>query len=609
VAYFAMKESRNAQTTSHGRPRLSTPVHAGLWLASLFLVGLGARLWFIRRCSSPLPIWDGWTEATLVSRPYLEGKLSLASLIAPHNEHRMLWAWLYDLALLLVNRQWDAQVQMVANTLIYTAGIAGAAWILVRRTSHRFWPVITIVFMLTLGLPFTWENTLSGDQGMVYLSVLIALLTLWLLGSYEPGCYQWKWGVVTALVSLFLPTSGVIASAAICGVLAMKLFRQPERWKRYCPTLGVCLAMIVVGFALRGKPTQAGILTAHSLGGFLFALGQYLAWPWIVLPLFAPINLLPMLILAWVYLRDRKQAVHGEEMVLTLGLWAALQSAASAYARGGLPYPQWRYMDVTCFLMVANCLSICLLVSYHLKNKPCRTYFYAGFLVWGGVCATGLGLLSWRAWTVDVPERQFYQRAQLQCTRAFMATDDAQVFEHIPPTHLPFCHGDLHAPPQPDQGQPLAQLLRNPKFRAVLPACIRPPLKVRVQSEATHGFVANALPQAKREPTKEPSWASWPEGDSAPERTFESLAIKKSLLPYLEIPVTGDLGRKELSLELVDLGTGQRIAVKPSTVPGSTWVKCLVKAPAGDFKIIARDQSKNGGFAFQSPREMGCLSF
>ncbi|HOQ57429.1 MAG TPA: hypothetical protein PKX77_14055, partial [Verrucomicrobiota bacterium] len=39
------------------------------------------------------------------------------------------------------------------------------------------------------------------------------------------------------------------------------------------------------------------------------------------------------------------------------------------------------------------------------------------------------------------------------------------------------------------------------------------------------------------------------------------------------------------------------------------WRTCQVRAPRGAFKVVARDASANGWFAFQAPREVGGLSW
>jgi hypothetical protein len=47
----------------------------------------------------------------------------------------------------------------------------------------------------------------------------------------------------------------------------------------------------------------------------------------------------------------------------------------------------------------------------------------------------------------------------------------------------------------------------------------------------------------------------------------------------------------------------------PLKALGDNWRTCRVRAPQGDFKIVAIDNSASGWFAFQAPREVGWLSW
>ena len=73
--------------------------------------------------------------------------------------------------------------------------------------------------------------------------------------------------------------------------------------------------------------------------------------------------------------------------------------------------------------------------------------------------------------------------------------------------------------------------------------------------------------------------------------------------------MAGDLGKPGLALTLVDLGSRKTTAIKPRPAPGDRWQSYQIRAPRGDFKIIARDESDGGWFAFQAPRELGRLSW
>src|SRR4051812_22117235 len=108
-----------------GRPGRALLNHFG-WALSLFLIGLGMKLVMMQQCVNPLPYFDQWEdEAAGVYIPYYEHQLGVADLFRAQNEHRIVFTHVYDLALLLLNGQWDSQLQMVLNAAIYSAAIAG----------------------------------------------------------------------------------------------------------------------------------------------------------------------------------------------------------------------------------------------------------------------------------------------------------------------------------------------------------------------------------------------------------------------------------------------------------------------------------------------------
>ncbi len=650
-----------------------------------------------------MPFWDQWEDARVVYIPFLEGKLSLANLFSSHNEHRILFTRLYGLVLLLLNGQWDNQLQMVLNGVIHCATLAGLGWVMCRWLEKKYWILLWTPLALVLVLPFGWENSLAGFQSQFYFLLLFSLLTLWLLGLYRPGSAPWWGGVATAVMALFTVASGFLAASAVFALVVLRVWRRPDRWKRQVPTLAFCAAVTVAGLLLKADVRHHQVLQAHSVGDFVMSFAENLAWPWIVVAPFALLNLLPLATLGWCYFKSPHDDHPGEELTLAIGLWTVLQGAAAAYARGagGKP-PDWRYMDSSSLILVANCFSIALLLSRWLgrdrlrarlsrvflppsnasKGKagggfsitpalslgeredhpPCgdkserpaisrdgrggtlspreragvrgnwshlvstgsgflrlralgwwltrsaRPLLLATFMFWALVCAAGLALLTLRAWQIDIPERELYSRAQLKYTRAFMATDDIHVFDRVPKPELPYYQGNPLAPQPAYEAELIVGFLRNPIVREILPACARLPLKTTSNPEETHGFVPEGFRLARREPPTEVSWGSWSAQGAVGTGVFESLPIRKSRLPYLEISVAGDLGDKGLSLDLVGLATGQQTTVRPRTMAGNKWLKCYVRAPAGEFKIVARDASKTAWFAFKAPREVGRLS-
>jgi hypothetical protein len=264
-------------------------------------------------------------------------------------------------------------------------------------------------------------------------------------------------------------------------------------------------------------------------------------------------------------------------------------------------------MDCTCFVMIANALSLMLLWRRCARRLPFRRYFRVAAVFWIMACALGLTLLTWRAWRIDIPERELYHHGQLQNTRAFMATGDIRVFDNKPKSELPLPQGDPTAPPLLHEGELIVKYLDNPWVRKILPACVRDPLKVA--PESVTGFVTNGAAQAKPRIPGEVSWGSYTQEGAAAWGRFESFPIPRSRFPFLEFRVAGDLGKPGLSLNLVGLRSGQTTAVIPREMAGGNWRNCRVRAPSGDFKIVASDESITGWFAFQAPREVGWLSW
>jgi hypothetical protein len=579
-------------------------------MLSLFLVGLGARLWLIHRFGTPLPFWDQWEDARVVYAPYFEGKLSLANLFSAHNEHRIFFGRVYGLALLLLNRQWDGQLEMVVDAIIHCATLAGLGWLMSRWLERRCWIMLWLPLALVLALPFGWENSLAGFQSVFYFFMLLSLLTLWLLGTHPPGSARWWVGAAASILALFTLASGFLAAAAVFGLVVFRVWHWPKTWKQQSPTLALCAAVVVAGLLLKADVAHHHVLQAHSVGEFLAALGANLAWPWIVVSPFALLNLLPLAALAWCYYSREDEQRPAEELTLAISLWAILQGAAVAYARGaeGKP-PGWRYMDSSSFILIAACFSIAILRTRYLGASRWGAVWHTAFIAWGVACATGLALLTLRAWQIDIPERQFYQRCQLLNTRAYMANGDIRVFDHKPNPQLPIYEGDPDAPRAQHEGEKFVQYLNLPGVRGILPACVHDPLKV--VPEKVTGFVTNGAAHVKPRIPGEVFWSSYTNEGAATKGRFESLPVSRTRLPFLEFRVAGDLGQPGLSLTLMDLSSGKLTSVKPLKAPGDDWRTCRVRAPHGDFKIIAVDESSSGTgwFAFQAPREVGWLSW
>jgi hypothetical protein len=581
--------------------------HLG-WALSLFLVGLGAKLWLIGRSGTILPFWDAWdVEAVWLYIPYFEGNLSLRNLLHHHNEHRMFFTNLYCLALLLLNGQWDNQLQMVANAMIHSGTLAGLGWSMARLTGRKAWPFIWPPLALALVLPFAWENTLGGGlYTQFYFLLTLSLVAIWFMGLSPPLSIRWWAGVLAVVGTLLTAGSGFLVVGAIAGLAILEILKQPRAWKKHVPTFAISFLIGIAGMMLKVEIPVHKVLQAHTPMEFLIALANNLAWPWIVVPPYAAVNLFPLFLLSWMYLTSKDERQCAEKATLGIGGWMLLQCMAAAYARGaggGLPF--WRYMDTSSFIMITGTFSMVLLLTRHRERLWCGAthpwIWRAAAAAWVLVCAVGLWLLCSRALSLDIPEREFFQRMQLETTRAFLATDDLKVIADRPRTYRL----------RPDNAQIEADLLRNPIIQKILPACVRKPLTIVPDDRATHGFALNTCMPVERNATNEPWWGSCDGTGKGGPRVFESMPVAKSPFPFLEIPVAGYPGQGGTVITLeasrVDSGTSEN--VRPRKIPEAHWVDAIVPAPPGDFKIAAKAESDAKWLAFKEPRELGRLSY
>jgi hypothetical protein len=566
------------------------------WALSLFLAGFGAKLGLILSQGFSLPYHDQWPgEAVDMFIPYVSGKFSLTLLCTPHNEHWIVFTRIVDMILLSLNGQWDNILETTCNAMIHCAGVAGFGWVMASLMGKRSWLLIWPALVLALALPFAWENTLWGYQSQFYFLLIFSWLSIWLLGQNEPWSARWWLGMVTALAALFTVATGFLAAATVIALTALKAFKQRD-CRRQVPTWGFCIAIILLGLLLKYSIGTDEVDKVHSAGQLLMALGKSLAWPWVILPWYAPLNLFPLLLLGWMCLRSPEPLKPRELLIFGMGIWAGLQGLAGAYARGnGGVGPVSRYMDSLSFISISGALAALLLVKDYRPRFRNGPLLYTTLACWILGCLGGLGWLTHWAWTEGIPDVSEERAAQTKASRAWVITGDPRVFL---------------AQPADKRISPLAAwLMAKPEIRSILPASVREPLHLEPAQITSNVFVRNGWRLTTPDEVTETSWGSYSAQQAAAQGTFESQPVKRSALPYLEIAVAGDLGAEGLSLELVELNGGKVTEVRPDASPGGEWVNVYVKAPAGEFKVLARDESDTKWFAFKEPREMGRWSF
>ena len=97
------------------------------WLlpAAVFALVLAVQLFLVARVGTDIPFQDQWdVEGRALYPAWRDGTWHAADLFRPHNEHRILWTRLLDLALFAANGQWDPLVQLAASAVLRAAGAA-----------------------------------------------------------------------------------------------------------------------------------------------------------------------------------------------------------------------------------------------------------------------------------------------------------------------------------------------------------------------------------------------------------------------------------------------------------------------------------------------------
>ena len=580
--------------------------------ACLFAVVVGLKWATFDRFGSAMPDWDQWdAEALNLLAPWFEHDHFAAHLFQPHNEHRVVITKLQNLTLTLLNGQWDARLEAVANALLHGA-LAVALWLLGRRRFASFthaplWLLSAALF----GLPLAWQNILGGFHSQQYWLLVTSFAAVVVLPFARPWSAAWWAGIGAATLALFTMGSGLLAAAVVLVMLGFQWLRGETKLRAAWPTLIWCVILVAAGALTRVEVEYHAQLKAKTAHDFFFSLVHSLQWP---VPsgfdALAGLLWLPWLIAAWcVFTARRGAASVAGQILVGLGGWVLVQLVATAYARGaGADFPASRYMDTLTFGAMVNGLTLAWLFSGSLTLPRWRL---AIVLAAAWVLTLGFGLRHLLDTNLnhELPDaRRYYDKAETHM-RGYLATDD--------PAQLAF--PDI---PYPSAGGIIERLAR-PSVRALMAAVIRAPLAVK--PAAPGPFLENrasalsldraphlGLSPATGPLASAPTWGSFdPVTGLAATGEWRSAPVSSPLGAWLKFETAGQPGESALiALELRDAKSDTLLAtVRPTRIPGDTWRAAYVRAPRIPFVIVARDRDSARWLAFSAPVEMGHLSW
>ena len=630
------------------RPHLRIVVYA----ACLFCVVLGLKWATFDRFGSAMPDWDQWdAEAYHAIIPWFEHDHFLQNIFTPHNEHRVVLTKLQNLALTVLNGQWDARLQAVTNAILHSA-LATALWLLAVRlvtpsprlplspspplplspspplpaSPTLLLPALWLLAVALFGLPLAWQNVLGGFHSQQYWLLVTSFAAIVTLPFARPLTFRWWLGAAAATLALLTMGSGLLAAAVVIVVVAFRIFRGDTTARAVWPTLALCAALVAVGAATRVEVDHHAHMQVKTLHDFVFSLLHSLQWP---VPSgydgLAIILWLPWFLVAMSVLRRRPDfsppaTVHLAQTITALGGWVLVQLLATAYARGaGADFPASRYMDTLTFGAMVNALCLAWLLRSPASSAWSHTLRLSSFritplralsLAWLVTFLFGAHDLVTRNLDTEMPDAKKYYIAAEAHMRGYLATDD--------PAQLAFPEI-----PYPSAGG-IIDRLSHACVRALMPAVLRAPLALRstapspfAENHASQRSLATAprlgLSPATVPLASSPTWGSFdPTTGPASTGEWTSAPLTSPLGAWLKFETAGQLGASPatLSLELRDPTTHALLAtVAPSKLPGDTWRAAYVRAPGTPFVVVARDADPARWLAFSAPVEMGHLSY
>jgi hypothetical protein len=430
-------------------------------LLALFCIVFGAKIIIISSFGNIVPFWDQWDgDAAVIYLPYLDGTLSIKSLLGPHNEHRILFSRILSLGLLLASGEWNPILQMLVNAALHSAAVVLLTWGLALGLPENDRFALVVLSAITFAVPIGQENLLAGFQSAFYFLLLFAIASFILVirsRALSPG---WWCAAAAAVASYLSLASGIFTFFVAALVVVGQNFTRRKMEPRDLLSVIVLLAMGIVCTMFLNFPAGHEPLKAHSfpefmrafvwLAGFPFSvatgLDQHVAVKFLLM-FFA---LVPPCALVFSILSGRPVS-QSAWLSAAIFAFVGLQILSVSYSRAqGFNAP--RYLDILLPGIPASFVVLSLMVDSRLLRM--------GWVFAALASVVYLGLST--SFPQVVAQKQLADQ-QLQNVKAFLATSDVSVLQGKPFMHIPY--------PDPVR---LASLLSTPLVRIILPVELRP---------------------------------------------------------------------------------------------------------------------------------------
>jgi hypothetical protein len=458
---------------------------------------LATRLWLIKAAGSAIPFWDQWgAEAVSLYRPWLDGTLRWADLIAPHNEHRILLTRLADLALFAAAGGWNPWFQLILNAVLHALTAGALLALFWGPLPPLFRSGLLAILAVVFAVPAGWQNALWGFQSQVYFGNVLTVAAIAGLCGPRPLSLAWWCGWIAAGLALFTNAGGLLASVAaltvnIIAFTALRWSSRAAREGRGTPapspmrittssppffTALVLIGLVVaVGIALQVHATHHDPLQPRTVAQFLSVLLHCLAWPNVNRAFWAIVMLLPLSWWMLDHFRHSRPLGPLARCALALGVFALLHAAAVAYSRGaGLmdDRPLSRYQDPLLLGISAQAFAgLALARDRGLRGR-------LALMGWLTALALGLVTLTETNLSLNLPYKRAHDAASVANLQDYAVTHDATLL-----------HRTFGLAEPPENPELMRQILDEPRLRAVLPQALFSP-----HAQTIPGIARVALP-------------------------------------------------------------------------------------------------------------------
>ena len=560
--------------------------------AAFALILFGLKLLVISQFGNRTPFGDQWPgEADEVFAPLLKHSFGWKELLAPHNEHRILFTRLLVITLLRLNRLWDPLLEMVSDAMISIVGICILTHLLTRPLHRSSAPTFFAFGLFAFGIPFGWQNILWGFQSQFYFLIIFSLLSIWMFSKSEPMDQWWWGGMGCSAAAFFSMASGSLVMLAMVSVGVLQGLIGIGRTKKNAVSVVVMIACFLI--ATKYTPDIFGAdalkLRANNFSEFYHGILTIIAWPMEGTLTMALLGFSPTLaLITWVIMK-RPRARDPVWHLVGLAIWSLGQAAAVAYERSTGVLTS-RYLDIIC-VSVATSWSCALVLLNTVAARGPRMARAAARLccaAWVVMVVAGMTTFGLNITAPQMIGKKEDMKGAEENIRQYLLTNDPR-----------YADKKLY----PDTPAFLG-MLDIPEVRSIMPSNIRKPLGASiVLSSPEDVFVRDGVYVST--PHREDAIGSYGKGGDMGigEAVLRIDGVKSP--HWIRLPVAGYPSRAGMGIRVLE-GNKER-PVWSSTNPGERWDCISFRVGKGATMIKLVDNNPTTWMAVGAPVLIGDL--